>query len=108
MDMPGGTLHWPPEGAGRFMAHLAEQGLPIVPVGCYEEAGEFCLHFGAAYRLEFHGGTAAERERESALQVMTQIARLLPGRLRGEFSVTPHFIPSPTGRGARGEGKGVV
>jgi len=85
MDMPGGALHWPPEGAGRFLSRLAGQGLPIVPVGCYKEAGEFCLHFGAAYRLEVWRGTAAERERESAFQVMTQIARLLPERLRGEF-----------------------
>jgi len=86
MDMPGGALHWPPAGAGRFMAHLSEQGLPIVPVGCYEEAGEFCLRFGAAYRLEVQRGVAAERERESSCQVMTQIARLLPERLRGEFN----------------------
>jgi 1-acyl-sn-glycerol-3-phosphate acyltransferase len=85
MDMPGGVLHRPPAGAGRFMAHLAEQGLSFVPVGCYEENGEFRLHFGAAYRLEVRRGTAAEREMESAFQVMTQIARLLPERLRGEF-----------------------
>jgi len=86
MDMPGGTLHWPPPGAGRFMAHLAQQGLPFVPVGCYEEAGAFCLRFGAAYHLEFRGGAAAERERDSSFQVMMHIARLLPERLRGEFN----------------------
>jgi hypothetical protein len=85
MDMAGGVLAWPPSGSGRFIEHLAEQGLKIVPVGCYEEAGEFCLRFGAAYRLEVRRGTAAARERESAFQVMTQIARLLPERLRGEF-----------------------
>jgi len=56
-----------------------------VPVGCYEEAGEFCLNFGAAYQLALPGGTAVERERQSAWQVMTRIARQLPGRLRGEF-----------------------
>ncbi len=45
-DQPGGVVDWPPAGAGRFVLLLAEQGFPILPVGCFEEAGEFCLRFG--------------------------------------------------------------
>jgi len=87
-DAPGGALAWPPPGAGRFISLLAARGFPLVPVGCYEEAGAFCLRFGAASRLEVRGGTAAARDREAARQVMTRIARQLPERLRGPFTQT--------------------
>ena len=41
-DQPGGLLNWPPAGAGRFILLLAEQGFPLLPVGCFEQAGVFC------------------------------------------------------------------
>jgi hypothetical protein len=84
-DAPGGILSWPPSGSGRFVQLLAGMGLPIIPVGCYEEDGAFCLSFGAEYRLETPKGSAEERDREAARQVMSRLARQLPPRLRGEF-----------------------
>ncbi len=85
-DDPDGRLAWPPSGAGRFISLLDGQGFSIVPVGVYEEAGEFCLRFGAAYRLTVPRRAGAdERDRAAAEIVMRQISELLPERLRGEF-----------------------
>ncbi len=75
----------PPE-AGRFVLLLAEQGFPVLPVGAYEENGEFNLRFGAAYRLELPRGLDPdEKDRAVAKTVMTAIAAQLPARLRGGF-----------------------
>lgn len=87
MDMPGGVLGWPPEGAGRFIALLAGRGFRVTPVGAYEQDGAFCLHFGPAYALHLPAGLAAgEKDRAAAQIVMGAIARLLPLPLRGEFA----------------------
>ncbi|MGD0611876.1 MAG: 1-acyl-sn-glycerol-3-phosphate acyltransferase [Anaerolineales bacterium] len=87
-DQPGGVLNWPPSGAGRFLALLGGAGFPILPVGTYEEAGEFCLHFGKPLQLHLPGGvTNEERDRAAARIVMAAIARLVPPRLRGEFNI---------------------
>jgi hypothetical protein len=85
-DQPGGVLHWPPAGAGRFTLLLAEQRFPLVPVGCYEEAGAFHLHFGEAYTLNIPIGLSADEKDHAAAEIiMKAIARQLPDRLRGEF-----------------------
>jgi hypothetical protein len=86
-DQPGGLLNWPPSGAGRFILLLAELGFPILPVGCFEEAGAFCLHFGEAFHLKIPEGLASkEKDAAAAGGVMQKIAPLLPERLRGEFT----------------------
>ena len=85
-DQPGGVLNWPAPGAGRFILLLAEQGFSILPVGIYEEAGEFCLNFGSPYHLEVpHGLSPGEKDRAAAHIVMSTIAARLPLRLRGNF-----------------------
>jgi hypothetical protein len=85
-DQPGGVLNWPASGAGRFVLLLAEQGFPVLPVGAYEEAGEFCLHFGAAYRLQVPRGLGQdEKDRRTSQTVMSAIAAQLPPPLRGGF-----------------------
>jgi hypothetical protein len=85
-DQPGGVLNWPASGAGRFVLLLAEQGFPVLPVGAYEEAGEFCLRFGALYRFQVPRGLAPdEKDRCAAQTVMSGIAAQLPPRLRGDF-----------------------
>jgi hypothetical protein len=85
-NVPGGALARPASGAGRFLSLLAGSGFPVTPVGAYEEAGEFCLRFGAAYRLTVPRRLgAAERDRLAAETVMRAIARQLPEHLRGEF-----------------------
>jgi hypothetical protein len=86
-DQPGGLVNWPPAGAGRFVYLLAELGFPILPVGCFEEAGEFCLRFGKPYRLQLPRGLGPDgKDRGAAQTVMSAIAAQLPERLRGEFS----------------------
>jgi hypothetical protein len=85
-DQPGGLVNWPPAGAGRFVLLLAEQGFPVLPLGCFEEAGAFCLRFGMPYRLQVpHGLGPDEKDRQAAQTVMSAIAAQLPERLRGEF-----------------------
>jgi Acyltransferase len=85
-DQPGGAVRMPPTGAGRFILLLAEQGFPVLPVGCFEEAGEFCLRFGKAYWLQNpRDCTPDENDRRAAQIVMSAIATQLPVRLRGEF-----------------------
>ncbi len=86
-DQPGGVLNRPASGAGRFILLLAEQGFPVLPVGMFEEDGEFCLRFGTAYRLELPRGLGPdEKDRAAAQTVMSAIAAQLPPRLRGEFN----------------------
>jgi 1-acyl-sn-glycerol-3-phosphate acyltransferase len=86
-DQPGGLLTMPPAGAGRFILLLVEQGFPILPVGCFEEAGTFCLHFGEMYHLKIPDKLMSkEKDVAAARSVMQKIAPLLPERLRGEFT----------------------
>jgi 1-acyl-sn-glycerol-3-phosphate acyltransferase len=85
-DQPGGLLNRPASGAGRFVLLLADQGFPVMPVGAFEENGEFCLHFGAVYQLQVPRGLGPdEKDRAAAQTVMSAIAAQLPPRLRGDF-----------------------
>jgi hypothetical protein len=88
MDDPSGKLSLPPAGAGRFISLLARAGFPILPVGCYEQEGALCLHFGKQYTLPaLSQHSPAERDRLAAEIVMGRIAALLPVELRGEIMV---------------------
>ena len=85
-DQPGGVVTMPPAGAGRFILLLAGQGFPVLPVGCFEEAGSFCLRFGTPYRPQMPPGLSLdEKDRQAAKTVMSAIAAQLPPRLHGEF-----------------------
>jgi 1-acyl-sn-glycerol-3-phosphate acyltransferase len=86
-DQPGGLLNRTPAGAGRFILLLADLGFPLLPVGCFEDGGAFCLRFGEAYHLKIPDGLASkEKDIVAAKVVMQSIAPLLPERLRGEFT----------------------
>ncbi len=86
-DQPGGVLNWPSPGAGRFILLLAGQGFPVLPVGAYEDNGEFCLSFGTAYRLQAPRGLDPDgKDRAAAQAVMSAIATQLPPHLRGPFA----------------------
>jgi len=86
-DQIGGCLTMPASGVGRFALLLAAQGLRFAPVGVYESDGEFCLNFGESYELAIpHHLSADDKDRQAAQIMMTNIARLLPVRLRGEFT----------------------
>jgi hypothetical protein len=84
-DTPGGQLGQPPPGVGRFIQHLAERGLRILPVGAYEEDSCFCLRFGPLYNLLSPDNLTADgRDRFVAQTVMSHIARLIPSHLQGD------------------------
>ena len=86
-DAPGGALTRPPAGVGRFMLHLAQRDLPVVPVGVYEARGAFCLRFGSPYRLTVPRVlSAAERDTRASRIAMQHIAALLPTHLRGAYA----------------------
>jgi hypothetical protein len=86
-NQAGGKLSVPASGTGRFALLLAGLGAEFVPVGAYEEAGAFCLHFGPAYRLEVLSGLSAdEKDLAASETMMNAIAALLPVRLRGTFA----------------------
>jgi hypothetical protein len=85
-DQPGGRLTMPPAGSGRFCMLLAAAGLRFLPVGVYEADGALTLNFGEPYELTVvRTGTADERDRLAAREVMGRIAPLIPAELRGEF-----------------------
>ncbi len=78
----------PPPGTGRFISLLTRGGMPILPVGGWEQGGELVIRFGEPYRLERTAegaGTKEETDRRTAQTVMRSIAALLPLPLRGEF-----------------------
>jgi hypothetical protein len=85
-NTPTGELARPASGAGRFVLLLAAQGFPILPVGVFEEAGEFCLRFGTTYRLQVSQGLSPDEKDWAAAQtVISAIAAQLPPSLRGGF-----------------------
>lgn len=85
-ESPGGSLQAPPPGSGRFLLLLANQGLPILPVGIYEGSGELTIRFGEAFALQVAEGLSSQgRDREASRIVMQRLAELLPERLRGEY-----------------------
>jgi 1-acyl-sn-glycerol-3-phosphate acyltransferase len=75
----------PPAGAGRFLLRLAE-GVPVLPVGLYEENGVLVARFGLPYYLATRPGAekAAEDDRIKT-EVMSAIAALLPPAARGPY-----------------------
>ena len=84
---PTGELAKPAPGAGRFIGLLADLGFKIIPVGAYEENGEFCLNFGPWYKLNIPRGLKpGEKDDALAETVMKKIASQLPERLRGLFN----------------------
>ena len=86
-DQPGGRLAMPAPGSGRFALLLQGIGYTFVPAGIYEADGTLCLRFGAEYGLDVPRGLSAdEKDERAARRMMTHIATLLPGSLRGEFS----------------------
>jgi hypothetical protein len=87
MDSPDGALMQPPAGVGRFIAHLAEAGYTLLPVGVYEEDDALCVRFGGPFTLPPGRSTiAVEKDRECSTFVMCRIGELLPERLRGIYN----------------------
>jgi hypothetical protein len=77
MDVQGrfGQL---PRSVGTFIALLVEAGLPVLPVGVTEQRGRLRVSFGPPFMPEIPSDRS-EQDRVVARQVMTAIARQLPG-----------------------------
>ncbi|HVX29425.1 MAG TPA: hypothetical protein VHA53_03015 [Nitrolancea sp.] len=80
----GGTqsLIRPPHGVGRFLTMLDRRGVPLVPVGVFEDGRRFHVTFGQALP---HGALDGLSDADSAERVMRAIAELLPARNRGIY-----------------------
>jgi 1-acyl-sn-glycerol-3-phosphate acyltransferase len=90
-DVPGGKLGWPPPGAGRFILHLNRMGLPIIPIGLFEQDGALCFRFGPSYELNIPAGLSSEEQDKMVLrQVMGAIAGQLPQLMWGDFTPQTH------------------
>ena len=86
-DPPSGVLTRPARGVGRFGLLLSRAGLKFVPLSAYEAEGVFTLQFGEAYELCVAADLSAdEKDTQAAYTIMTNIAKLLPMNLRGEFA----------------------
>ena len=85
-DGPEGVLQPPASGSGRLLLLLANQGLPILPVGIFEEQGTLSIWFGRAYDLQVGSDLSSrERDQEASQIVMQRLAELLPIHLRGSY-----------------------
>jgi 1-acyl-sn-glycerol-3-phosphate acyltransferase len=86
MDFSGGILGLLPAGVGRFILHLSNLGMVILPVGAYEMNENFYIHFGPPYCLQVSGDLPVhERDKMAGGIVMRHIAVLLPVDLRGPY-----------------------
>ena len=86
-DSPEGRLQGPPPGAGRFIYHLAQIGLEIVPIGAFEAGGSLQINFGLPYRLEIPNHLSVhEIDNLVSTLVMHRIANLLPPDLAGIYN----------------------
>ena len=77
MDIPDGKLGLPPAGAGRFIYHLNQMGLPVLPVGVYEKDGCLQIHFGRAYSLLNEAMSPSQMDLAVRQTVMQHIGQLL-------------------------------
>lgn len=94
--MPEGTVGPTPEllpareGSGLFLAMLATDGTPILPVGLYEEHGRLVAHFGVPFVLEIPRSVAKNaRDTWARERVMGAIKELLPSALWGAQGTDP-------------------
>jgi hypothetical protein len=85
-DEAADGLIMPPNGVGRFIYHLTNAGLDILPIGVFEQDDQLCVHFGPSYHLNLTGKlTTDEKDILIRKIVMSSIATLLPHELRGIF-----------------------
>ena len=73
------------EGVGSFLLILAGGGVPVLPVGLYEEGDRLVAHFGPAFELKAPPEAREDRDRWARDQVMTAIRSLLPEPLWGVY-----------------------
>jgi hypothetical protein len=86
-DMPSGVLGNPARGTGKLIQELSKKGFLFVPVGAYEEDGALHIAIGDPYELIMPGEiNPSEYDVYVSQMVMRKIAKLIPVRLRGNFT----------------------
>jgi len=82
-----GQLIEPMPGVGSFLLSLSNRGIPILPVGIFEEEGALIASFGPPFSIQVPRSVEkGERERLASEQVMVAIGRLLPSELWGVYA----------------------
>ncbi len=92
-----GTLREPLEGSGLFLHSLAARGIPLIPVGIWEEGDTLVMTFGAPLVLSGMKGDRQARDRQAAQQVMVAIGRLLPRQQWGVYEEAIERSPPRAG-----------
>jgi hypothetical protein len=82
-----GTLVEPPPGSGSFVGSLTSSGVPLLPVGIYEDARTLNVRFGRAesFTSPRAGRPRNEHDGEARAEMMTAIGALLPPEYRGAY-----------------------
>jgi hypothetical protein len=80
-----GTLRQPPEGSGLFVHLLSKRGVPIIPVGLWDDGDTLVVTCGPPLGLALAGGDRVEQDRALREQMMVAIGRLLPERQWGVY-----------------------
>ncbi|MGD0205196.1 MAG: hypothetical protein ABSB57_01960 [Dehalococcoidia bacterium] len=85
--MGTGHLIEPMPGVGSFLLSLSNRGIPMLPVGIFEEGGRLIASFGPPFSIHVPRSVEKEeRERLASQQVMVAIGRLLPPQLWGVYA----------------------
>lgn len=80
-----GTLREPLEGSGLFVHWLSKRGVPIIPVGFWDDGDTLVISCGPPLALALAGGDRVEQDRALREQMMVAIGRLLPERQWGVY-----------------------
>jgi hypothetical protein len=79
-----GHLIEPMPGVASFLLSLSNRGIPVLPVGIFEEGGRLIASFGPPFSIQVQRSVEkGERERLASQQVMVATGRLLPPQLWG-------------------------
>jgi 1-acyl-sn-glycerol-3-phosphate acyltransferase len=80
-----GTLRQPLEGSGLFVHSLVRRGVPVIPVGLWDDGDTLVVSFGPPLALAPAGEDRLEQDRSASEQMMVAIGRLLPERQWGVY-----------------------
>jgi 1-acyl-sn-glycerol-3-phosphate acyltransferase len=80
-----GTLRQPLEGSGLFVHSLGKRGVPVIPVGLWDDGDTLVASFGLPLALAPAGRDRVEQDRSASEQMMVAIGRLLPERQWGVY-----------------------
>lgn len=83
-----GTVDLQPakSGSGAFLHRVSSMGVPVLPVGAFDENGKLRLRFGESFRLPAAPPEGETLDDWARREVMVSIGRLLPEHLWGAYA----------------------